>query len=753
MLLAVPSCVLAGVMGPYDEPKMWALVVVGGLTGLVWLARRVFAPAGTASAGADGPLRAVRWTLAACAVWWALATALSIAPGQSLWGEFGRGFGLVVFLATLVLFAIVQTEVTSLDRACRLIDWALIGSVPVVVLALGQALGRDPLPPGWDPATAELRVRSTFGQHIFLGSYLVALIPLGVGRLITARHQRDRLSSAHIAVAALWALGTIGVLGLAPLGLLAWGAILAWGALAAAAWSALPSSSRRAPGPWRIALLGTLLAGQGLILLLSTARGALIGVVAGLLAASAVLLAARRARRAIAILGVSVLALVLLVGALNFGVWPLDRLKGTHVVARLGSMTALREGSPGWVRVLLWEGVLSGWAQHLVGIRDAASGPWPRLRAMVGYGPDTQLLIIDRFLPRELRTLNARQLDGKARYTFDRAHNEWLDDLVTTGAIGALIWLGLVGALILTGVRRLRSSSGSPEAGVRLGCFAVMVGQVVEGLVGIATPMPRALFWIAAAILTVPVPLTLTRAEPAPRTRPQAARARRRGSLPSFALLACALGLVLVAIVGTTRSLLGSMAYSAGIRRGLAGDLSSARREFLRASDLAPWTPFPAEAVADVALRMVAARVDSGRPVAGLEEAQEVLARARQYAPSHSNLWLLGGRVALARVSAGQRDQLDLALREFSEAARLRPGDPIILSQWALALEQSGDAVGAGRMAGEALAGDRSTWLAWAVLARSHKELGNHAQAARSAEEARQSVPPASRDFLEKLLP
>ena len=52
------------------------------------------------------------------------------------------------------------------------------------LLPLPKAIGWDPLPESWDPAVARLTVRSTLGQHIFLGSYLVILIPLAVGRLV-----------------------------------------------------------------------------------------------------------------------------------------------------------------------------------------------------------------------------------------------------------------------------------------------------------------------------------------------------------------------------------------------------------------------------------------------------------------------------------------------------------------------------------------------------------------------------------------
>lgn len=751
LLFAIPSLVLVGAMGPYDEPKAWALVSLVGLTGFAWIAGRVLGGAATPSVRPDGALRAVRWILVAYGVWWGLATAISVAPGQSFWGVFGRGFGLACFLAAFALFFVVQTEVRTLGGACHLVDRALIGSLPVVALALGQALGWDPFPPGWDPATADIRVRSTLGQHIFLGSYLIALIPLGVARVMIIRRQREPLQGIHVAVATIWALGIVGVLGSGRQG---WGGLwltLGLSVAAAIAWSWAPSSSRASlPSTWRLAMLGSLVAAQALTLVLSTARGALVGLLTGLVAGAAILLFARGAKRTLAILGTGVLVVILFVGVLNLADSPLDGLKKVQFFKRLGSIAELRERSPGWVRVRLWQGILSRWHLQLVG-DELLPGPRPTLRALVGYGPETQILILDRFLPPGLRSLITGQQEWRAVYMFDRAHNELLDHLVTTGVIGTVLWLAVVGSIVATGVIRLRSARGALEAGMRLGCLAAVVGQTVEGLVGIASPMPRALFWMAAAILTAPFPMPWASASVESRAHTRAT-VRRHRRWPSLALVAggAVLGLM---IVGSTRSLLGSMAYAAGTRRGITGDLVTARRDFIRSSQLVPWVPFPAEAAANVSLRLAAAAPNTTQRGDWLEEAQRTLTRARWHVPSRSDLWRLSAQVALRRATTGHPEELGEALRDFSEADRLRPEDPEILSQWALAMIQGGHPLGAKRLAENALAIDRRSWLAWSVLARSYWQLGDPSQAQRSAKKARELAPAAARDLMESLLP
>jgi hypothetical protein len=515
-----------------------------------------------------------------------------------------------------------------------------------------------------------------------------------------------------------------------------------------------PARSRvevRLAPQWRVALLGALVTAQALVLVLSAARGALLGLLAGFAAAAAILLAGRKSWRALAVLGSGVVVIVGVVGVLNLGPSPLDPLRAVPLFQRLGSIGGLRAGSPAWVRLRLWQGVASRWPRQLQG-EEIVPGLRPGIRALVGFGPETQLLVLDRFLPVELRSLFAKQDDWRARYTFDRAHNEPLDHLVTAGMIGMLLWFGVLGGIILTGVMRVRAARGTIDERIRLACLAAVLGQAVEGLVGIASPTPRLLFWVAAGILTLPSPLP---AVPAPAvSRPRApAIFRRRLALPSLALLAGACVLVLAVIVGNSRWFLGSMAYAAGIRRGLEGDLPGARRDFLRAVHLTPSAPFPAEAAADVSLRLTVLEADLLRHADWLREAHEALDRARRHVPVRSELWRLSAHVAIARARAGESSHLDEALRHFAEAARLRPGDPEILTQWAVATLRSGDVPGAKRLAEEALATNRRTWLAWTVLANVYDQLGDSARSLRSAQEARRAAPHAAREHIDKILP
>jgi len=115
--------------------------------------------------------------------------------------------------------------------------------------------------------------------------------------------------------------------------------------------------------------------------------------------------------------------------------------------------------------------------------------------------------------------------------------------------------------------------------------------------------------------------------------------------------------------------------------------------------------------------------------------------------------WTLTAQVALAQARAGDRSKLAESLDAFGAAARLSPDDPRLLAQWSWAWLESGDAARARQTAERALSRDPAEWLAWAVLARSARELGNPAEAERALGTARKLAPPEARRHLDAIVP
>jgi hypothetical protein len=124
------------------------------------------------------------WLTLAVLAAYVVSTLSSIDPRLSLWGSQTRQQGLWTDASYLVIAVCAATRLGSLQRVSRLVTALLLGSAPVVAYGLLQAFGIDPVPSTGDPNTLYWPVRSSLGQHIFLGSYLIMVIPFTAVRLV-----------------------------------------------------------------------------------------------------------------------------------------------------------------------------------------------------------------------------------------------------------------------------------------------------------------------------------------------------------------------------------------------------------------------------------------------------------------------------------------------------------------------------------------------------------------------------------------
>jgi tetratricopeptide (TPR) repeat protein/O-antigen ligase len=129
-------------------------------------------------------------------------------------------------------------------------------------------------------------------------------------------------------------------------------------------------------------------------------------------------------------------------------------------------------------RMLAWQGTL-----------DAMRAQPQRL--VLGYGPDTMIRVFNRYMPPQLTTLERGA-------TFDRAHNEVLDTLFTTGLLGLASYLLLYGLILHLGLRWLGLISGRWQRWTVAGLMAggglagVLVAWLLRGdlvLAGVGLPM------------------------------------------------------------------------------------------------------------------------------------------------------------------------------------------------------------------------------------------------------------------------
>lgn len=107
-----------------------------------------------------------------------VSTVVSLVPAESLWGSYELRFNAMARGSLLVLGSLVALHARTPAQIERLITAAITAAVPVAVYALIQKAGADPLL----RIQAGARTPSLIGHAIFLGSYLLLILPVCLWR-------------------------------------------------------------------------------------------------------------------------------------------------------------------------------------------------------------------------------------------------------------------------------------------------------------------------------------------------------------------------------------------------------------------------------------------------------------------------------------------------------------------------------------------------------------------------------------------
>lgn len=187
--VAVPLALNPWGANAFELPKGIVLRLIALLMGLATLAQ-IIEPRGSPPRTRHPPRSLLGPTLAlGLALTW--ATLGSVNPRASLWGSYERQQGLITWAAYLIILTFTATGIETRAQFDRLWTALIWTSAPVVAYGLLQAAGVDPL--NWRSDAAS-PVLSTVGRANFLGSYLVLLAPLTLGRALTAERRGPPLA-------------------------------------------------------------------------------------------------------------------------------------------------------------------------------------------------------------------------------------------------------------------------------------------------------------------------------------------------------------------------------------------------------------------------------------------------------------------------------------------------------------------------------------------------------------------------------
>jgi tetratricopeptide (TPR) repeat protein len=428
----------------------------------------------------------------------AVASLWSLSPAISLWGSYRRAQGLDTLVSYGLVFITIATHLRRREQVERAFSAMIFAACAIALYGLLQQHGTDPLP--WS-GKARVEVRSTMGNEIFLGAYLIGTLTVTAYRL--TRAAEDVLPASEVAGRRLRILLLVG-LGLLTLAW--WRSIPIGTAAMLAALGVLAVVSHRCRRSYRRGLaIGTYVAVfsvQLSCLLMTQSRGPALGLAAALLIlALAVAVVGARVWLGRAIIALAVLAL-LTVALRDVPGSPSAFLADVPGVGRLTKIFVPTGSAQ--VRLLLWRS----------GSEALAASP---MRTMIGRGPETQHLVLSEHYPAGLDSL------GQKGSIVDRAHNESLDLVLGSGLIAlaaywALIVLAVIIALRAIGELRDPRSSWRFVVLTIVGVAAAAIGmRLVDG--------EWRLIWIALPLGVTAAPLLWLSARAAIGRRPPAKRA------------------------------------------------------------------------------------------------------------------------------------------------------------------------------------------------------------------------------------
>jgi putative inorganic carbon (HCO3(-)) transporter len=434
---------------------------------------------------------------------------------------------------------------------------------------------------------------------------------------------------------------------------------------------------------WPLALL---LAGQLLVLVLSRARAAWLGLLAAAVVFGLLWLLVSGRRRLAGRL--ALLGLVLLISLVA-------------LLLIFGLPAALTEGGSTAARLAIWRSTL----------------PLIAERPLLGYGPDGLQLAFQDVFPPELVYYQGRHL------IVDRAHNLLLDITMSAGLLGLAAFLFVLwqaGRLMWPG---LADDRPRPRRLLLIGVLAALAGHLVALQVSFETVATALILWLLLA-------LGVSLARPAPPGDPPATTAPWQPG----AVLPLALAFVVLLALLTVRPLLADHAYWRGQRQ--APGSAAALGHFVEAK-----RQWPVEPIYQVALAQ--AYWAASQPAAAVSEAVS----AAQTRPDDARLWAAAGDL-LARWGAAEASHYPEALAAYRRAIDLSPNTAAYHTALGLILAESGRLAEGIAAIERAVALDATDAVAYGHLANLYQATSQNEQAQWAAAQSRRwSQPPGRPDL------
>lgn len=188
-------------------------------------------------------------------------------------------------------------------------------------------------------------------------------------------------------------------------------------------------------------------------------------------------------------LGITLLAGVFLI-VFNISDAPFfQHLREVPYVGRMGRLLEVNTGT-GMVRRLIWFG-----DEHAGGtVALITANP---LRMLIGWGPESMFVAFNPFYPPLLTSVESRGASP------DRAHQAWLDELVTRGLLGLVSYFFLIISAGVLCWRLMQRASDLRWQVFFIACLSIVISHVVEGMTGIPIVSTLMMLWVTLAMTII----------------------------------------------------------------------------------------------------------------------------------------------------------------------------------------------------------------------------------------------------------
>ncbi|MDA2936608.1 O-antigen ligase family protein, partial [Patescibacteria group bacterium AH-259-L05] len=394
-----------------------------------------------------------------------IATIFSQSPHMSFWGYYFRKMGYIMWLHFFVFFLVLFFNLKNKRQILHIFYTIIIATTIAVLYGFMQISGFDVFT-WFEPAYRTHRIFSTLGQPNFFASWLLLTIPVVIGlSLLSSRYSF-----------------------LSPRTLMR-------GDKKKVSFRALRGVTKRERGMTREGnnkesvfkhyflrpLLVVLFFLSIVALVLTQSRGGWIGAFFGLFFFAIIFFWIKAYKRiaifTFVVLGISIGVLI------YFNFYPLEfNPDDTYVERRAKTLTQL--SSTGERRLITWENSID-----LI-----------KREPLLGYGPEVQKLNFVKYY-----TPNSAALEAINTYP-DRAHNDILDTLLISGALGLISYLFFIGSIFYLALKYIFKgkfpSIQSPSTQVPVLCLLTGIFAYLISLQFSFHVIPTAVyFWGYLAII------------------------------------------------------------------------------------------------------------------------------------------------------------------------------------------------------------------------------------------------------------